>query len=84
MRPGSLPIAISAVLAAIAFAQPQSPTQLEPEKTFNRNLAAGDTDLFALDLNTDQIVRLTLEDQGKDVILSVYGRLTRTSLPLKG
>jgi enterochelin esterase-like enzyme len=80
MRPGSLPIAISAVLAATAFAQPQSPIQLEPEKTFNRNLAAGDTDPFALDLKTDQIVQLTLEDQGKDVILSVYspdGRLSR-------
>src|SRR5579862_9218205 len=82
MRPGSLPIAISAVVAvaATAFAQPQSPFQLEPEKTVNRNLAAGDTDLFALDLKTDQIVQLTLEDQGKDVILSVYspdGRLSR-------
>src|SRR6516165_9375755 len=80
MRPGSLPIAISAVLAAIAFAQSQSPIQLEPEKTFNRNLAAGGTDLFALDLKTDQIVQLTLEGQGKDVILSVYspdGRLSR-------
>ena len=80
MRHGSLPIAISAVLAANAFAQPQSPIQLEPEKTFNRNLAAGDTDLFALDLKADQIVQLTLEDQGKDVILSVYspdGRLSR-------
>jgi len=72
MRPGSLPIVISAVLAAIAFAQPQSPIQLEPEKTFNRNLAAGGADLFALDLKTDQIVHLTLEGQGKDVILSVY------------
>ena len=54
--------------------------QLEPEKTFHRNLAAGGTDLFALDLKTDQIVQLTLEDQGKDVILSVYspdGRLSR-------
>jgi enterochelin esterase-like enzyme len=80
MRPGSLPIAISAVLAAIAFAQSQSPIQLEPEKTFNRNLAAGGTDLFVLDLKTDQIVQLTLEGQGKDVILSVYspdGRLSR-------
>ena len=74
---------------AIAFAQPQSPIQLEPEKTFNRNLAAGGTDLFALDLKTDQIVQLTLEDQGKDVILSVYspdGRLSRafSSERLKG
>jgi enterochelin esterase-like enzyme len=80
MRPGSLPIAISAVLAAIAFAQSQSPIQLEPEKTFNRNLAAGGTDLFALDLKADLIVQLTLEDEGKDVILSVYspdGRLSR-------
>src|SRR6266436_741509 len=80
MRPGSLPIAISAVLAAIAFAQPQSPIQLEPEKTFNRNLAAGGADLFALDLKTDQMVQLTLEGQGKDVILSIYrpdGRLSR-------
>jgi len=80
MRTGSLSIAISAVLAAIAFAQSQSPIQLEPEKTFNRNLAAGGTDLFALDLKTDQIVQLKLEGQGKDVILSVYspdGRLSR-------
>ena len=46
----------------------QSPIQLEPEETFNRNLAAGGTDLFALDLKTDQIVQLTLEGQGKDVI----------------
>ena len=79
MRPGSLPIAISAVLAAIAFAQSQSPIQLEPEKTLNRNLAGG-ADLFALDLKTDQIVQLTLEGEGKDVILSVYspdGRLSR-------
>jgi hypothetical protein len=71
MRPGSLPIAISAVLAAIAFAQSQSPIQLEPEKTLNRDLAGG-ADLFALDLKTDQIVQLTLEGEGKDVILSVY------------
>ena len=65
MRPRSLPIAISAVLAAIAFAQSQSPIQLEPEKTFNRNLAAGGADLFALDLKTDQIIQLTLDGQGK-------------------
>jgi enterochelin esterase-like enzyme len=80
MRPGSSLIAISAVLAAIAFAQSQSPIRLEPEKTFDRNLAAGVADLFALDLKTDQIVQLTLGDQGKDVILSVYspdGRLSR-------
>src|SRR5215469_3660075 len=80
MRPGLLPIAVCAVLAAIAFAQSQSPIQLEPETTLNRNLAAGGTDLFALDLKTDQIVQLTLEGQGKDVILSVYtpdGRLSR-------
>src|SRR5579863_9056257 len=83
MRPGSLPIAISAVLAAIAFAQSQSPIQLEPEKTFNRSLAAGGTDLFALDLKIDQIVQLTLEGQGQDMILSVYspdGRLSRAFL----
>jgi len=89
MRPGSLPIAIFAVLVAIALAQAQSPIQLEVEKTFNRNLAAGGTDLFALDLKTDQIVQLTLEGQGKDVILSVYspdGRLSRafSSERLKG
>ena len=80
MRPGFLPIAISAVLAAIAFAQSQPPIQLEPEKTFNRNLAPGGADLFALDLKTDQIVQLTLEGQGQDVILSVFspdGRLSR-------
>ena len=53
MRPGFLPIAISAVLAAIAFAQSQSPIQLEPEKTLNRDLAGG-ADLFALDLKTDR------------------------------
>src|ERR1041384_7355567 len=80
MRPVSLPIAISAILAAIPFAQSQSPIQIEPEKTFNRSLAPGGTDLFTLDVKTDQIVHLTLEGQGKDVILSVYspdGRLTR-------
>ena len=56
------------------------PSSSRTEKTFNRNLAAGDTDPFALDLKTDQIVQLRLEDQGKDVILSVYspdGRLSR-------
>src|SRR5215467_10261084 len=89
MRTGSLPIAVSAVLATIAFAQSQSPIQLEAEKTVNRNLAAGGADLFALDLKTDQIVQLTLEGQGKDVILSVYspdGRLSRafSSERLKG
>ena len=80
MRSGPLPIAISAVLAAIAFAQSQSPIQLEPEKTSNRNLANGASDLFALDLKADQIVQLKLEGEGKDVILSVYspdGRLSR-------
>src|SRR5215471_13451385 len=87
MRP--LPIVIAAVLAAIAFAQSQAPIQLEPEKTFNRDLAAGGSDLFALDLKTDQIVQLMLEGQGKDVILSVYspdGRLSRafSSERLKG
>src|SRR5580704_3332950 len=78
MRPGSLPIA--AVLAGIAFAQSQSPIQLEPDKTLDRNLAAGGADVFALDVKTDQIVHLTLEGQGKDVILSVYspdGRFSR-------
>ena len=80
MRPGSLPIAVSAVFAALATAQPQSPIQLEPEKSFSRSLAAGGSDLFALDLKADQIVQLTLEGEGKDVILSVYspdGRLSR-------
>ena len=80
MRPGSLPIAISGVLAAIALAQSQSPIQLEPGKTLDRNLAAAGADLFGLDLKTDQIVQLTLVDQGKDVILSVYspdGSLSR-------
>ena len=80
MRASPMPIAISAVLAAIAFAQSQSPIQLEPKKTFDRNLAAGGADLFALDLKTDQIVQLTLEGYGKDVILSVYspdGHLSR-------
>jgi hypothetical protein len=80
MRPSFLTIAVSAVLAAIAFAQSQALIQLEPEKTLNRNLAAGGADLFALDLKTDQIVQLKLEGQGKDVILSVYspdGRLSR-------
>lgn len=48
----SLLIAISAVLAAVAFAQSQSPIHLEPEKAVNRKLAAGGTDLFALDLKT--------------------------------
>jgi enterochelin esterase-like enzyme len=78
MRRPSLPIVIFAGLASIAFAQ--SPTQLEPGKAFDRSLAAGGTDLFALDLKTDQIVQLTLGDSGKDVILSVYspdGRLSR-------
>jgi enterochelin esterase family protein len=89
MRTGFLPIVIAAVLAPIAFAQSQSPIQLEPEKTFNRDLAAGATDLFALDLKIDQIVRLMLEGRGKDVILSVYGpdgRLSRafSSERLKG
>jgi enterochelin esterase-like enzyme len=89
MRPGFLPIAIFAVLAAMAFAQSQPPIQLEPEKVYSRNLAAGGADLFALDLKTDQIVQLTLEGQGKDVILSVYspdGRLSRafSSERLKG
>ena len=72
-----LPIA---VVAALAFAQSQVPVPLEPEKTFNRNLAAGAADTFTLDLKPDQIVKLTLEDRGKDVTLSVYspdGRLSR-------
>jgi len=80
MRPGSLPIAVSAVFAALALAQSQSPVQLEAEKTFDRKLAAGGNDLVTLDLKTDQIVELKLEDQGTDVILSVYnpdGRLSR-------
>ena len=89
MRPGYLPIAIFAVLATVAFPQSQPPIQLEPEKTVHRNLAAGGADLFALDLKTDQIVQLSLEGQGKDVILSVYspdGRLSRafSSERLKG
>ena len=89
MRTGSWPIVIAAVLAPIASAQSQSPVQLEPEKTFDRNLAAGGADLFTLDLKIDQIVQLMLEGQGKDVILSVYspdGRLSRafSSERLKG
>ena len=40
MRTRSLPIVIAAVLAPIAFAQSQSPIQLEPEKTLNRDLAS--------------------------------------------
>src|SRR5581483_10409293 len=79
MRSATL-AALCAVLAAIALAQSQMPIQLEPGNTYNRNLAAGNTDLFALDLKTDQIVQITLDGQGKDVILSVYspdGRLSR-------
>jgi hypothetical protein len=74
---GILPIA---VLAAAAFAQSQAPIPLEPGKTVNRNIAAGAAETFTLDLKSDQIVALTLEDHGKDVILSVYspdGRLSR-------
>jgi enterochelin esterase-like enzyme len=77
MRTGLLPIA---VLAVVAFAQSQAPIPLEPEKTVNRNIAAGAAETFTLDLKSDQIVELTLEDHGKDVILSVYspdGRLSR-------
>jgi hypothetical protein len=55
MRPRFLPIAISAVLSAIAFAQSQSPIPLEPGKIFNSSLTPGGSDLFALDLKTDQI-----------------------------
>ncbi|HTB64845.1 MAG TPA: hypothetical protein VK727_01370 [Steroidobacteraceae bacterium] len=83
MRPGILPIAICAALFATAFAQSRPPIQLAPEKTLNRSLAARGSDLFALDLKTDQIVQLTLEGQGQDVILSVYspdGRLSRAFL----
>lgn len=79
MRPAFLPIAIPAIFAA-AFAQPPSSIQLEPEKTFSRNLPAGGADLFTLDLKADQIVQLSLAGEGKDVILSVYspdGRLSR-------
>lgn len=68
----SLLIAISAIFFAAASAQSQSPIHLEPQKTVNRELAAGGADLFALDLKTDQIVQLTLESQDKDVILSVF------------
>src|SRR5271168_3904858 len=77
MRTGPLAIA---VLATLAFAQSQAPVPLEPDKTFNRNLAAGAADTFTLDLKPDQIVELTLEYRGKDVTLSVYspdGRLSR-------
>ncbi len=77
MRTGTLPIA---VVAALAFAQSQAPVPLEPEKTFNRNLAAGPAGTFTFDLKPDQIVKLTLEYRGKDVTLSVYspdGRLSR-------
>ena len=89
MRADSLPIILAAALAAIASAQSQSPIQLEPEKTFNRDLAPGATDVFALDLKIDQIVQLKLEGHDKDVILSVYspdGRLSRafSSERLKG
>jgi hypothetical protein len=79
MPTGPLPIAVLAALA-LAFAQSQTPVPLEPEKTFNRNLAAGAADTFTLELKPDQIVELTLEYRGKDVTLSVYspdGRLSR-------
>ena len=77
MRTGPLPIA---VFAALAFAQSPAPVPLEPEKTLNRDLAAGAVDTFTLDLKSDQIVELTLEYRGNDVTLSVYspdGRLSR-------
>ena len=79
MPTGPSPIAVLAALA-LAFAQSQTPVPLEPEKTFNRNLAAGAADTFTLELKPDQIVELTLEYRGKDVTLSVYspdGRLSR-------
>jgi hypothetical protein len=66
-------------LRRLALAQSQSPIQLEAEKTFDRSLAAGGNDLFTLDLKTDQIVELKLEDQGRDVILSVYSPDRRLS-----
>ena len=72
MRADSLPIILAAALAAIASAQSQSPIQLEPEKTFNRDLAPGATDVFALDLKIDQIVQLKLE--GHDTHIARDGR----------
>jgi enterochelin esterase-like enzyme len=58
---------------APAPGQATGPLKLEPDKTLERKLSAGSTDVFALDLKKDQIVSLTLKDQGKEVILSVRG-----------
>jgi hypothetical protein len=40
--------------------------------TFSRTLAAVAAGILTLDLKSDQIVELTLQDYGKDVILSIY------------
>lgn len=50
-----------------------APLRLEPDKTLERTLSAGATDVIALDLTRDQIVSLVLKDQGKDIILAVHG-----------
>ena len=59
--------------SGIALKQIAPPLRLEPDKTLQRTLSAGATDVFALDLEKDQIVSLALKDQGKDVILAVHG-----------
>jgi hypothetical protein len=73
-------VLLIALLSGLAHAQPSAPIPLEPERTFERTLDAGGTDAFTLDLKTDQIVALKIQDHGKDVLLSIYGpdgRLTR-------
>ncbi len=50
-----------------------APLRLEPDKTLERTLSAGATDVIALDLTRDQIVSLVLKDQGKDIIIAVHG-----------
>jgi enterochelin esterase family protein len=58
---------------ALAPGPATAPLKLEADKTLERKLSAGATDVYALDLKKDQIVSVTLKDQGKDVILSVHG-----------
>ena len=64
------------LLLAQSVVVPQPVTaalKLEPDKTLERTLSVGATDVFTLDLRKDQIVSLVLKDHGKDVILSVHG-----------
>ena len=55
--------------AACPFSYAQEPITLEPGKTIYRDLSGGQVDTFQIELDANQIAKLTIEQRGVDVFI---------------